>query len=65
MNFGIPDKEQTQVKIAFSSLWEVCGNTWNRIFEDTSGKEIKDLEKQIWDLEEQVQQLKEGQKKNE
>ena len=59
MSFGIPDKDQTQIKEAFSSLWEVCGNTWDRIFDDTSEEKIKELEKQIWDLEGQVQTLKE------
>ena len=59
MGFGIPDKDQTQIKEAFSSLWEVCGNTWDRVFDDTSEEKIKELEKQIWDLEGQVQTLKE------
>ena len=58
MNFGIPDKEQTQIKEAFSSLWEVCGNTWDRLFDDTSGERIKELEQEVWNLEEQVDQLK-------
>ena len=58
MNFGIPDKEQTQIKAAFSSLWEVCGNTWYRIIDDKSEEQIKELEQQIWDLEEQIEQLK-------
>ena len=43
MNFGISDKDQTQVKEAFSSLWEVCGNTWDKIFDDTSEEKIKEL----------------------
>ena len=63
MNFGIPDKEQTQIKEAFSSLWEVCGNTWDRIFDDTSGEKIKELEKQVWDLEEEIQVLSEEREK--
>ena len=65
MNFGIPDKEQTQIKEAFSSLWEVCGNTWDRIFDDTSGERIKELEKEVWNLEEQLNQLKGERKKYE
>ena len=65
MSFGISDKDQTQVKEAFSSLWEVCGNTWDRIFDDTSEEKIKGLEKEIWDLEEQVDQLKEERSKYE
>ena len=63
MNFGIPDKEQTQIKEAFSSLWEVCGNTWDRLFDDTSEEKIKDLEKQVWDLEGEVQVLSEEREK--
>ena len=59
MGFGIPDKDQTQIKEAFSLLSGVCGNTWDRIFDDTSEEKIKELEKQIWDLEGQVQTLKE------
>jgi len=65
MGFGIPDKDQTQVKEAFSSLWEVCGNTWDRIFDDQSEEKIKELEKQVWDLEEQVQQLNDQRRKHE
>jgi len=52
MSFGISDKDQTQVKEAFSSLWEVCGNTWDRIFDDTSEEKIKELEEQIEQLKE-------------
>jgi len=63
MNFGIPDKEQTQIKEAFSSLWEVCGNTWDRLFDDTSEEKIKELEKQVWDLEGEVQILSEEREK--
>mgnify|MGYP001499600924 CR=1 FL=1 len=63
MNFGIPDKEQTQIKEAFSSLWEVCGNTWDRLFDDTSEEKIKELEKQVWDLEGEVQVLSEEREK--
>jgi len=52
MSFGISDKDQTQVKEAFSSLWEVCGNTWNKIFDDTSEEKIKELEEEIEQLKE-------------
>ena len=59
MSFGISDKDQTQVKEAFSSLWEVCGNTWDRVFDNTSEEKIKELEEQIKNLEELIQRLKE------
>ena len=65
MKIGLSDKDQTQVKHAFSSLWEVCGNMWDNIFDDTSEEKIKELEKEIWDLEEEVEQLKGEQKKYE
>ena len=52
MSFGISDKDQTQVKEAFSSLWEVCGNTWDKIFDDTSEEKIKELEEEIEQLKE-------------
>ena len=65
MKIGLSDKDQTQVKDAFSSLWEVCGNMWDNIFDDTSEEKIKELEKEIWDLEEEVEQLKGEQKKYE
>ena len=58
MNFGIPEKDQTQIKEAFSSLWKVCGNTWDNIFDDTSEEKIKELEKEIEQLKEKS---KEGQ----
>ena len=47
MSFGISDKDQTQVKEAFYSLWEVCGNTWDRVFDNTSEEKIKELEESI------------------
>ena len=65
MKIGLSDKDQTQVKHAFSSLWEVCGNMWDNIFDDTSEEKIKELEKEIWGLEEEVEQLKGEQKKYE
>ena len=65
MSFGIPDKDQTQIKEAFSLLSGVCGNTWDRIFDCADEEKIKGLEKQIWDLEEQVQQLTEERNKYE
>ena len=63
MKIGLSDKDQTQVKDAFSSLWEVCGNMWDNIFDDTSEEKIKELQKEIWDLEEEVEQLKGERKK--
>tara|TARA_R100000687_G_scaffold49793_1_gene39725 strand:- start:368 stop:574 length:207 start_codon:yes stop_codon:yes gene_type:complete len=63
MRIGLSDKDQTQVKDAFSSLWEVCSNTLNNIFDDKSEEEIQELKKQIWDLEEQVQTLSKERKK--
>ena len=65
MKIGLSDKDQTQVKDAFSSLCEVCGNMWDNIFDDTSEEKIKELEKEIWDLEEEVEQLKGERKKHE
>ena len=59
MNFGISEKDQTQVKEAFSSLWEVCGNIWDNIVDDKKEEKIQELEKQIWDLEKEVQELNE------
>lgn len=65
MSFGISDKDQTQVKKAFSSLWKVCGNVLDNIVDDKKDEKIKDLEKQIWNLEEEVQVLsKEREKEN-
>ncbi len=63
MKIGLSDKDQTQVKHAFSSLWDVCGNMWDNIFDDKSEEKIKELEKEIWDLEEEVEQLKGERKK--
>ena len=63
MRIGLSDKDQTSIKDAFSSLWEVCSNTLNNIFDDKSEEEIQELKKQIWDLEEQVQTLSKGRKK--
>tara|TARA_R100001530_G_scaffold8635_3_gene8950 strand:- start:635 stop:832 length:198 start_codon:yes stop_codon:yes gene_type:complete len=65
MKIGLSDKDQTQVKDAFSSLWEVCGNMWDNIFDDTSEEKIKELEKEVWDLEEEIEQLKGERKKYE
>ena len=58
MKIGLSDKDQTQVKDAFSSLWEVCGNMWDNIFDDKSEEKIKRLEKQIEKLEKQVEKNK-------
>ena len=63
MNFGVSEKDQTQVKEAFSSLWKVCGNVWDNIVDDKKEEKIQELEKQIWDLEEQVQTLGEEREK--
>tara|TARA_Y100001951_G_C11266275_1_gene255747 strand:+ start:815 stop:1072 length:258 start_codon:yes stop_codon:yes gene_type:complete len=63
MNFGIPGKDQTKIKEAFSSLWEVCCNTWDNIVDDTSDEKIKDLEIQIKELEEQVHILTKAKEK--
>ena len=63
MNFGVSEKDQTQVKEAFSSLWEVCGNIWDNIVDDKKEEKIQELEKQIWDLEEQVQVLSKEKRK--
>ena len=65
MSFGISDKDQTQVKKAFSSLWEVCGNVLDNIVDNKKDEKIQELEKQIWNLEEEVQVLsKEREKEN-
>ena len=65
MSFGISDKDQIQVKKAFSSLWEVCGNVFDNIVDNKKDEKIQELEKQIWNLEEEVQVLsKEREKEN-
>jgi len=63
MKIGLSDHDQIQIKEAASSLWGVCGNIWNNIFDDKSEEKIKDLEKQIWDLEGEVQVLSEEREK--
>ena len=63
MRIGFSDKDQTNIKDAFSTLGDVCGNMWNNLFDDKSEEEIQELKKQIWDLEEQVQVLSKGRKK--
>tara|TARA_R110002020_G_scaffold147022_2_gene322075 strand:+ start:3221 stop:3412 length:192 start_codon:yes stop_codon:yes gene_type:complete len=60
MKIGLSDKDQTQVKNAFSSLWEVCGNMWDNIFDDKSEEKIQELKKQIRDLEEEVADFNEN-----
>jgi hypothetical protein len=65
MNFGIPDKEQTQIKDAFYSLWDACGNIWDNIIDDKKEEKIKELENQIGDLKEKVANLNEIQIKTE
>ena len=61
MKLGVSDKDQTQVKHAFSSLWDVCGNLWNNIFDNTDKAfvEHEEMHIKIKDLEEQVRTLKE------
>ena len=63
MRIGLSDKDQTNIKDAFSTLGNVCGNMWNNLFDDKSEEEIQELKKQIWDLEEQVQVLSKERKK--
>ena len=63
MRIGLSDKDQTNIKDAFSTLGDVCGNMWNNLFDDKSEEEIQELKKQIWDLEEQVQVLSKERKK--
>ena len=63
MRIGLSDKDQTNIKDAFSALGDVCENMWNNLFDDKSEEEIQELKKQIWDLEEQVQVLSKGRKK--
>ena len=59
MNFGIPEKDQTQIKEAFSSLWNACGNIWDNVIDDKKDEQIQELEKQVWGLEKEVQELNE------
>ena len=59
MNFGITEKDQTQIKEAFSSLWNACGNIWDNVIDDKKDEQIQELEKQVWDLEKEVQDLNE------
>ena len=63
MRIGLSDKDQTNIKDAFSTLGDVCGNMWNNLFDDKSEEEIQELKKQIWDLEEQVQVLSKEKRK--
>ena len=63
MRIGLSDKDQTNIKDAFSTLGNVCGNMWNQLFDDKSEEEIQGLKKQVWDLEEQVQVLSKARKK--
>jgi len=63
MRIGLSDKDQTNIKDAFSTLGNVCGNMWDQIFDDKSEEEIQELKKQIWDLEEQVQVLSKEKRK--
>jgi len=59
MKIGLSDQDQTNIKDAFSTLSNVCGNIWNNVFDDKSEEEIKELKKQIWDLEEKIADLNE------
>ena len=63
MRIGLSDKDQTNIKDAFSTLGGVCGNMWDQLFDDKSEEEIQELKKQIWDLEEQVQVLSKEKRK--
>ena len=63
MRIGLSDKDQTNIKDAFSTLGNVCGNIWDNLFDDKSEEEIQELKKRIWDLEEQIQVLSKGRKK--
>ena len=63
MRIGLSDKDQTNIKDAFSTLGNVCGNMWDQLFDDKSEEKIQELEKQIWDLEEQVQVLSKARRK--
>ena len=63
MKIGLSDKDQTNIKDAFSTLGNVCGNIWDNLFDDKSEEEIQELKKRIWDLEEQIQVLSKGRKK--
>ena len=47
MNFGIPDKDQIQIKKAFSLLWDSFGNIWDNVIDDKKEEKIKTLEKEI------------------
>lgn len=47
MNFGIPDKDQVQIKEAFSLLWDSFGNIWDNVIDDKKEEKIKTLEKEI------------------
>ena len=52
MNFGISDKDQVQIKEAFSLLWDSFGNIWNNVIDDKKEEKIKILEKEIQNLKE-------------
>ena len=58
MNLNISDKDQTQVKEAFSSLWGVCNNIWDNIVNDKSEEKIKTLEEEIVILKNKSKQLR-------
>ena len=58
MNFGISDKDQTQVKEALSSLWGVCNNIWDNVVNDESEEKIKVLEREIVILKNKSKQLR-------
>ncbi len=52
MNFGISDKDQVQIKEAFSLLWDSFGNIWDNVIDDKKEEKIKILEKEIRNLKE-------------
>ena len=47
MRIGLSDKDQTNIKDAFSTLGNVCGNMWDQLFDDKSEEEIQELKDAI------------------
>lgn len=47
MKFGLSDHDQTKAKQAITSLWDICGNFCNNIFDDTTEEEIAKLKEEI------------------
>ena len=63
MRIGLSDKDQTNIKDAFSTLANVCGNMWDNVFDDKSEEEVQVLRKHVSDLEEQIQALTKAREK--